>query len=68
MLPLTQLLEDDDNNKLTIQVYLEVVHQGQSTENYILQYHGVQILASQALSMTHILSRHPDFVVDFVPK
>ncbi|KAG7653704.1 MATH/TRAF domain [Arabidopsis suecica] len=71
MLPLAKLLEDDDNNKLTIQVYLEVVevvHQGQSTENYILPYNGVQILASQALSWTHILSRHPDFEVDFVPK
>ncbi|OAP14613.1 hypothetical protein AXX17_AT1G02850 [Arabidopsis thaliana] len=40
----------------------------QSTENDILQHRGLPILASQALSFSKILSRHPDFEVDFVPK
>ena len=48
-LPLTELgfLE---KNKLTVEVYIkvvEVVHQGKSTENDIIDFNGFQIIASQ---------------------
>ncbi|XP_010457379.1 PREDICTED: MATH domain and coiled-coil domain-containing protein At2g42460-like [Camelina sativa] len=70
VLPPTELL-DLENNKITIQVFVEVdeaVHQGQSTENELLEYHGVQVLASQAHSAFLVRGQHPGFDVDFAPK
>ncbi|KAF2564448.1 hypothetical protein F2Q70_00014735 [Brassica cretica] len=51
-LPLTKLQEKGflEKNKLTIEVYMkvfEVVHQGKSTENDVLDYNGFNIIASQ---------------------
>ncbi|XP_009119376.1 MATH domain and coiled-coil domain-containing protein At2g42465 [Brassica rapa] len=69
-LPLTELgfLE---KNKLTVEVYIkvvEVVHQGKSTENDIIDFNGFQIIASQAFSVANIVSQDPYFVVDFRPE
>ncbi|CAH2039221.1 unnamed protein product [Thlaspi arvense] len=53
-----------EKDKLTIKVYLkvvEVVHQGKSTENEILDYNGLQILACQAYSFDKIFAQHPGF-------
>ncbi|KAL0813151.1 hypothetical protein Bca101_069594 [Brassica carinata] len=62
-LPLTKLQEKGflEKNKLTIEVYMkvfEVVHQGKSTENDVLDYNGFNIIASQ----------YPDFAIDVIPK
>ncbi|XP_019094954.1 PREDICTED: MATH domain and coiled-coil domain-containing protein At2g42460-like [Camelina sativa] len=70
LLSLTEL-QDPENNILTVQVFVEVdevVHQGQSTENDLLEFEGVQILASQAHSVTRLLRNHLGFNVDFAPK
>ncbi|XP_019094361.1 PREDICTED: MATH domain and coiled-coil domain-containing protein At2g42460-like [Camelina sativa] len=70
LLSLTEL-QDPEKNILTVQVFVEVdevVHQGQSTENDLLDFEGVQILASQAHSVTRILRQNPGFKEDFAPK
>ncbi|WZZ22358.1 hypothetical protein YC2023_123745 [Brassica napus] len=69
-LPLTKLglLEKD---KLTVEVYikvLEVVHQGKSTENDIIDFDGFQISASQVFPVANILYQDPHYVVDFKPE
>ncbi|CAF1923598.1 hypothetical protein HID58_063916 [Brassica napus] len=69
-LPLTELgfLE---KNKVTVEVYIkvvELVHQGKSTENDIIDFNGFQIIASQAFSVANIVSQDPYFVVDFKPE
>ncbi|XP_009121616.2 MATH domain and coiled-coil domain-containing protein At2g42460 [Brassica rapa] len=69
-LPLTKLglLERD---KLTVEVYikvLEVVHQGKSTENDIIDFDGFQISASQVFPVANILYQDPHYVVDFKPE
>ncbi|XP_048609621.1 MATH domain and coiled-coil domain-containing protein At2g42470-like isoform X4 [Brassica napus] len=60
-LPLTKLQEKGflEKNKLTIEVYMkvfEVVHQGKSTENDVLDYNGFNIIASQAGPIKDIFS------------
>ena len=60
-LPLTKLQEKGflEKNKLTIEVYMkvfEVVHQGKSTENDVLDYNGFNIIASQVSRMKFTLS------------
>ncbi|XP_010475218.1 PREDICTED: MATH domain and coiled-coil domain-containing protein At2g42465 [Camelina sativa] len=70
--PLNKLQEEGflKENKLTIKFNIEVtqvVHQGKSTENDIFEFYGVQILASQGLSMAKVCGNHPCFE-DFNPK
>ncbi|CAG7867675.1 unnamed protein product [Brassica rapa] len=72
-LPLTKLQEKGflEKNKLTIEVYMkvfEVVHQGKSTENDVLDYNGFNIIASQAGPVRDIFVQHPDFAIDVIPK
>ncbi|CAH8337675.1 unnamed protein product [Eruca vesicaria subsp. sativa] len=70
-LPLAELQGFLENNKLIVEVYfkvVEVVHQGKSTENDIVDFNGFQILASQASSLSNIVSKDPYFVVDFKPE
>ncbi|XP_013601904.1 PREDICTED: MATH domain and coiled-coil domain-containing protein At2g42465-like [Brassica oleracea var. oleracea] len=71
-LPLSKLQEKGflKKNKLTIKIYikvLEVVHQGKSTENEMLDYGGFQIPASQlALLTKNVIIHDPNFAVDIV--
>ncbi|KAF8111735.1 hypothetical protein N665_0073s0091 [Sinapis alba] len=68
--PLTELgfLE---KNKLIVEVYIkvvEVVHQGKSTENDIIDFNGFQVTPSLAVSVGKIILQDPYFVVDFKPE
>ncbi|KAL0647932.1 hypothetical protein Bca4012_046223 [Brassica carinata] len=69
-LPLTKLgfLEKD---KLTVEVYIkvvEVVHQGKSTENDIIDFHGFQISACQVFPVANTVFQDPHYVIDFKPE
>ncbi|XP_018432851.2 MATH domain and coiled-coil domain-containing protein At2g42470 isoform X2 [Raphanus sativus] len=71
--PLTKLREKGflEKNKLTIEVYMkvfEVVQEGKSTENDVLDYNGFHIFASQANPVGDISIDHPDFALDVIPK
>ncbi|XP_024008111.1 MATH domain and coiled-coil domain-containing protein At2g42460-like, partial [Eutrema salsugineum] len=72
-LTLTNLQEKGflEKNQLIIEVYinvLEVVLQGKPTDNDMLDYHGVQIIASQCYSVDKILKEHPEFTLDLERK
>ncbi|CAN6903249.1 unnamed protein product [Brassica oleracea] len=73
-LPLSKLQEKGflKKNKLTIKIHikvLEVVHQGKSTENEMLDYGGFQIPASQlALLTKNVIIHDPNFAVDIEPE
>ncbi|XP_024009195.1 MATH domain and coiled-coil domain-containing protein At2g42465-like [Eutrema salsugineum] len=73
MLPLTKLEEKGflEKNKLTIEVYInvvEVVHHGKSTESDTLEFQGFHITSSQAASVADMFIEHPDLAVDVKPK
>ncbi|ESQ36741.1 hypothetical protein EUTSA_v10008254mg [Eutrema salsugineum] len=60
-----------EKNKLIIQVYIkvvEVVHQGKSTANEMLDFNGFQIIASQSASVNKIFKEHPGFANAVIPK
>ncbi|KAL0884422.1 hypothetical protein Bca101_008403 [Brassica carinata] len=72
-LPISKLQEKGflKKNKLFIQIYikvLEVVHQGNSTENEMIDYCGFQISLSQIALLNDNVLYHPDFAVDFKPE
>ncbi|KAH0913657.1 hypothetical protein HID58_036978, partial [Brassica napus] len=72
-LPLSKLQEKGflKKNKLTIKIYikvLEVVHQGKSTENEMLDYRGFQIPASQIVLLNKNVPYDPNHSVDFEPE
>ncbi|KAG5376829.1 hypothetical protein IGI04_041425 [Brassica rapa subsp. trilocularis] len=57
--------------KLTVEVYIkvvEVVHQGKSTENDIIDFHGSHIFASQVFSVANTVFQDPHYVEDFKPE
>ncbi|ESQ52956.1 hypothetical protein EUTSA_v10017071mg [Eutrema salsugineum] len=68
MLPLSKLQEEGSlkNNKLTIQVYInlvEVIHEGKSTENEMVAVSGFHVLNTQVISVSKIFAQHPDVAV-----
>ncbi|CAG7911230.1 hypothetical protein HID58_039161 [Brassica napus] len=72
-LPLTKLgfPEGVASYKLTVEVYIkvvEVVHQGKSTENDIIDFHGSHIFASQVFSVANTVFQDPHYVEDFKPE
>ncbi|CDY72672.1 BnaCnng78740D [Brassica napus] len=60
-----------EKDKLTVEVYIkvvEVVHQGKSTENDIIDFHGFQISACQVFPVANTVFQDPHYVIDFKPE
>uniref|UniRef100_A0A0D3EFE5 MATH domain-containing protein n=1 Tax=Brassica oleracea var. oleracea TaxID=109376 RepID=A0A0D3EFE5_BRAOL len=60
-----------EKDKLTVEVYIkvvEVVHQGKSTENDIIDFDGFLISASQVFPVANTVYQDPHYVVDFKPE
>ncbi|CAH2047703.1 unnamed protein product [Thlaspi arvense] len=71
--PLKKLQEKGflENNKLIVKVevkVLEVVDESEVTGNETLYVQGFQLLYPQFVSVTRLLTKHPDFATNFKPK
>ncbi|KAL1216553.1 MATH domain and coiled-coil domain-containing protein [Cardamine amara subsp. amara] len=69
-MPLTNLQDKGffDSNKVTIEVYMKVLeafHQGKSsTDNDLVDFNGIQVLASQVTSYAKLYYQHPHIFLD----
>ncbi|KAJ4895214.1 MATH domain and coiled-coil domain-containing protein [Raphanus sativus] len=73
VLPLSKLQEKGflEKDTLIMKIYIkvfEVVHQGKSTENEMLDFCGFQIPISQYTLLKETVLRKPDFAIDFETK